>query len=206
MVESKPIEPGRKPLFYLAKYFYGLLAIVVVVLIASSYLWVFSPQIEQYNGGNLFNYKATLIKLNSLKKQKAAAEQVTAEWQQLQQDNWNFFSELLPTTKDIPNIIRQLETIGNQSGLQLTNFSISEGQTTTPDKTAATKPISELYLTVTYQGGDYNNLKQLIGLLENNLRLIDLTSLDFKGNSSGQGFTLNLRTYFFNQSLDLATN
>ena len=113
----------------------------------------------------------------------------------------------LPRGQDLPNLLAQLEGIAETTNFIITDIGFSADRET---KTAAlpgseVAPVAgateakELKINLTIQGGDYAELKKFINTAEASLRLLQLTSLTFatkQASSSGNVYTLNLRTAY----------
>lgn len=189
----------RRFMFYLNKYFYWLLVAVILILMAGFYLFILYPRLTNGDVSHYFNYKDQTDSLDLLKKQKHEVEGVFAEYNKFSQENLKKLEPLLPAEKQVPDLIIQLDGFANQAGLVLSSFDISE-KVSKDKKVVATvsqPAVKELAISLNLRGGDYNQVKQFVSLVETNLRLMDITSFGFVPGGQ-QGFAVNLRTYFYN--------
>ncbi len=80
----------------------------------------------------------------------------------------NRLKNVISQRKSADEIVSALDSIANQSGVQLVNFSMGEGQSTGDYNTAT------LNLNL---NGSYPSLKTMFSNLENSLRLFDVTNM-----------------------------
>ncbi|MFA5358969.1 MAG: type 4a pilus biogenesis protein PilO [Patescibacteria group bacterium] len=186
-------------LFFVFRNFYWITFLVVATLVILVYLFIFRSQLTADNVAKTFSYRSEIERLDSLKKKTTEIKKVLSDFDSFSQDELIRLSQILPAEKDLPNLIIQLDSLAKQSGLALSSFSISEQVSTKKvvDAQQATGSVKELIISLNLKGGGYNNLKQLVSLVETNMRLMDISSFVFAPNDSGS-FTLSLKTYFYN--------
>lgn len=123
------------------------------------------------------------------------------------QEDLKRISYILPTGQDLPNLIIQLEALAFEAGLVLeaVDFSAPEEQGVTKAQQVGS---SEEIVIKKYQTlninlkliGDYLAFKNFLKLIEENIRLIDIVSVNFSFQSSEGfqflNFDLNLKTYY----------
>jgi len=119
---------------------------------------------------------------------------------ELMKDEKTRILETVPKSEDLPGLITQLDALTSQNGLILNsakfvlpkesnnvaaaeNSAASSGSGTLGANLAQT-PVETLGVTLDL-GGNYSALKGFLKAVENNLRLSDVTSIDF-GSDSGQ--------------------
>lgn len=117
-------------------------------------------------------------------------------------------SYILPSDQDIPNLIVQLESLALESGLILEGINFStEGESLKDKATSARKTetgtIAKDYQTMTVAlelMGSYSGFKAFLQSIEENMRLMDVSSVDFSVENTEFGsfsdFSLRLRTYY----------
>lgn len=114
---------------------------------------------------------------------------------------------ILPSGKDEPNLIVQLEALAIEGGLVLEGFEIIPSQEGIIGKAQGVRVQAESdskkykSLTVTLKlVGDYSSLKKFLGEVENNVRLMDVESIDFSPQSGLDfqffNFDISLKTYY----------
>lgn len=113
--------------------------------------------------------------------------------------NESVFKELdfiLPNDQDVPNLIVQLETLANNSGVVLDNVAIIEEEKS-KEKTSD-YGIVNVNLKL---NSSYESFKNFLTIVENNMRLIDISSIDFdaqigSGGAPSFDFNVILKTYY----------
>lgn len=101
---------------------------------------------------------------------------------------------LLPVEKDTSSLIVQFEAMASENGLILENIGFTEkiGRGATTYKTLKTS--LELY-------GSYTAFKSFLGAIEYNVRIMDISSIEFsfeetEEGSSGFSFNVELEVYY----------
>ncbi len=131
--------------------------------------------------------------LDAARAQQQIVKQILAEYQRFTNQDLLAINQLLPTAKEIPHLIMQFDAMAKESGLNITSLSFNY-----PDQDKIVGPgIQELLMTINLDGSDYSALKHLVRLIEKNLRLFDIVALQYS--TSGTGFTLTIKTYYFAQ-------
>lgn len=95
-------------------------------------------------------------------------------------------NNLLPKRKEVSEILVMIESIVSSSGLLLSELSLSE-----PNVAGAGKINANIKLS-----GDFNSLMTFLDLLEKNLRLIEITTLDIATDLSGSSGKINYNIKF----------
>lgn len=125
----------------------------------------------------------TMIKTKQevLKNQK---EQVQLFQELKQSKELEKLDKILPDNPEIPELMIQLETMASQNNLILKSINFTESQ----DEITAQIVLA----------GSYNVLKNYLKALENNLRLMDVVSLNFQApkESSFHDFNLIIKAYY----------
>lgn len=159
--------------------------------------------------------------LETAKELKGSREELIAKYNSISKSDLDGIKTLLPDSVDNIRLIIQLDSLATKNGLStLRNVdykseetsSAGSGGTGAPGSTgqmqnieAARRPYGEF--TISFQtAGQYKNFLSFISDLEQNLRLVDITSIDFgvSGGDSGQGdsiannltYKVTLKTYW----------
>lgn len=136
----------------------------------------------------------------------AKIEKLLKDYEESQED-LKKVSYILPSGQDIANLIVQLEALAFEGGLVLDAIEFSpvekqevsrDAQMSSPEEVVVRK-----YQTLKVNLkliGDYSAFKTFLGLVEENIRLMDITSIDFsiQAGEESQLFNLNLNlnTYY----------
>lgn len=115
------------------------------------------------------------------------------------QENLEKANYILPSGQDLPNLIVQLEALAFGGGLILEQIAFSEIED--PQSADQTKPKDHRVLTISLRLiGDYPSFENFLKTLEENMRLMDIVSINFS-TQLGEGFQflnfdLNIKTYY----------
>ena len=102
--------------------------------------------------------------------------------------------KFLPANSALSDLFIDVNTMAAQSGIRISNISFSEN-----DPPPARLPEVGNALTITLGvEGSYEQFRSFLGLLEKNLRLIDVVSINLtqKPAGAGMGFTILLKAYY----------
>jgi len=93
-----------------------------------------------------------------------------------QQENIKKINYALPEGKDIPNLIVQFEALASENGLILEKLSFDTKHSKKDSESKKAYEVLNVTLSLT---GDYTGLKNFLGSLENNIRIMDIISIGF---------------------------
>ena len=118
---------------------------------------------------------------------------------------------ILPNNSDIPNLIVQIEALAKESGMNLgaVDFKIIEEKISGKaqevrsggTKTEATKDYHTMNISISV-AGDYAAFKNFLRAIEENIRLMDVQSVNFSSGAAEGAkagifeFDINLQTYY----------
>jgi Tfp pilus assembly protein PilO len=128
------------------------------------------------------------------------------------EENLTKVNYILPSGKDVPNLIVQFEALALESGMILDSIQFLENdelnQSRAAQARAAGETTSKDYMILTAElklSGSYFAFKNFLKLIENNIRLIDISSVAFntetREETGGGGelifdFNIRLNTYY----------
>lgn len=150
--------------------------------------------------------------LETAKKLKASREQLIADYNQIPKADLDGLKTLLPDSVDNIRLIIQIDALATKNGLSVlrnVDYKLAEEKkvatTATPaQQDAAKKPYGEFI--ITFQTvGQYKNFLAFLSDLEQNLRLVDVTSVDFTSPDNQQqvsnsaSYKVTLSTYWLKQ-------
>jgi Tfp pilus assembly protein PilO len=151
----------------------NLLIFFLLVAIALSGYFIAIPAIDQIQA-----LRTEIPAREAIEERKKAQlselEKLNAEYQQ-NRALVNEISAQLPSRKDIPNIVRQLEDMAGRSGLRFSGVSFSDGEMKR-EITITDNAISRLDLGISLSGSK-SQLATYLGLVENNVRIMDVSSV-----------------------------
>lgn len=118
-------------------------------------------------------------------------EELYQEYQRRSSDV-RLLSFAVPTKKDLANLIVSLDTMAQQSGILLKDISLIENSGGPIDSSQA----AQVGISITTEG-TYNSMLSFLSKLEENIRIIDVSSIDIKASQTGTILvTLTANTYF----------
>ena len=143
----------------------------VFISIAALIFWIFilpGYELRSYLESSV-GARASVLNVKSELIQKVA---------DLDGDYQNKFTELrrlslvIPPEKNIAEVLTAIEDISSQSGINLFDFTVSEGSSSN-----SAKPYNLLSLTLSFSG-QYESVLGFLDHIERHIRLIDVTSFD----------------------------
>ncbi len=115
---------------------------------------------------------------------------------------------ILPSDQDIPNLIVQLESLALEAGLILEEIEFLTEEEGFEDKARRARKTEEGTVAKDYQTinvtlnliGSYSSFRELLRLIEENMRLMDVSFINFSVENTELGsffeFSLRLMTYY----------
>ncbi len=167
--------------------------LAVAVFAALSYFLVW-PQYEKFSQtknkitaekARLDDQKATLANINKM----------IANYEAIGQANREKLASMLPETTDEPGLFVLFEALAIKNKMALLALDISEKDVSADLKNLGVK---EVNIAANLTGGGYADFKNLLADLETNLRLMDITAINYTPDPSS--LTLNVKTYRLNNS------
>lgn len=203
------VQVKNKINIFLYKYFNLVVLCIVVIILTFGYLSFIKPKYDQINN----EYKTASVEEDSKylerKKYLKQLEDLKQEYQEISVVDIEKIKIMLPEEDNHEELFAQFEDIILKNGLLLTSLSISEVESKLVDTKALKEEndsaedsssnegileIKTILVSLSFLGTDYEGLKNILSILENNLRLFDINSLSF--NPGGNSTSLELYTYF----------
>lgn len=193
-----PKEKNSLNLF-LNRYFNIMMVGVVLIILAAAYFLLIRPK-----------YDSTMaaIKINIEQQQRLYADQVkklnnlktiASLYDKISPADLKKFNGVLPEQYVKEALYGELEEIVSQNGFILNAVTINKDEAKPGDGTEEVKSskVGSLNLQLSVSAIDYAGFKNLLRLLENNLRLFDVTKVSF--NPGGNTAMITLTTYYYNK-------
>ncbi len=182
---------------FLNNYFNLILVFVLALILLGAYLAFIKPKYQETK---------LLIQNNLEQQQRLYAEQVkklnnlkviSDLYEKIPVSDLDKFNEVLPDDYVKEALFGELEEIITQNGFVVNSISLSDsGLSIENEKEANSKEkVGSLSISLSLSAINYNNLKNLLRLLESNLRLFDVTEVNF--DPGGNGVELVLSTYYY---------
>lgn len=197
-------------------YFKFIILIIVLISLLFSYVYILKPKydkaVEAVKGNIISQERVYLLQLNKLNKFK----QLVAAYNKIPSDEKDKLNNLLPPDYIKEQLFIELGYIIPQNGYNLTHLDFKKDKeievkqkvqrnvNVEKEKTARSF-LDELPSDIGYIDANlrvsnitYNGVRNLLKLLENNLRLIDIYKISF--DPEGESLELNFVTYYLEES------
>jgi len=183
---------------FLNNYFNIIMVIVMIIILVLSYFFIIKPK-----------YEGTLLAIEntSQQQQKLLADQqkklnnlkiISDLYKKISDTDLKKFNGVLPDNYVKERLFGELEEIINKNGYILNSVSLTEEKVTEGAATSTQGQmgkIGKINLALEISAVDYKGFKSLLRLLENNLRLFDVSNVNFS--SGGNTTSLTLTTYYY---------
>lgn len=192
-----PKEKNSLNLF-LNDYFNIFIVVLVIIVLAAVYFLVIKPK---------YDLTMAAIKVNIEQQQKLYAEQVkklnnlktiSNLYSKISPADLKKFNGVLPDQYVKESLFGELEEIVTQNGFILSSVTIDKEEAVAAEEgSVKSAKVGTLNLHLSISSIDYAGFKNLLRLLETNLRLFDITSLSFSPGANTANLTLT--TYYYNK-------
>jgi hypothetical protein len=223
MVAKRPKSKSNLPSF-LNDYFNLVLAVILVIFLLGAYLLVLGPKIRDTKLAIQNNIDTQIRLYNNNQRKLANLKLVSSLYQKINPADLQKFNSVLPDKYVQERLFGELEEIIGAGGwvvneirLKIPEIKTSapvvaavdeeatdeSGETTasvaatSAKKPGAIDPVGKISVDLSIQSVDYIGFKSLLKVLENNLRLFDVTSVNFS--PEGRSATIQLTTYYYNK-------
>lgn len=187
---------------FLNNYFNIILAVFLIIFLVVAYFLVIAPKYQT----TLATIKDGIIQKQMLRtaqqKKLANLKAISSLYKQINPGDLKKFNNVLSDNYVQESLFGEIEEIVTQNGLQINGIQISRPEDkSTPNEplVAAVNPISpklgEINITLSLSAIDYMDFKNLIMIFETNLRLLDISQVNFS--ASAKTATITLKTYYY---------
>jgi len=193
---------SEKPNF-INQHFKSIIFILGIIIFAAAYFLLWQPAFEKikyFNSTLLQEKEAALttkkILLNNLKEMEKKYLSITPETK-------TKISEFLPLSQDLPYLYNNLDQITKASGYKIIALTVNQktdDEETGGKNSSRKQGLSTLIVNLKLEGSGYQNLKNFLLALENNLRIFDLESLNWDPTETN--LELSFRTYYYLKNLN----
>lgn len=191
---------------FLNNYFNIIILLIVIIALVISYFIVIKPKYDETMAAIQSNieqqqklYSDQQKKLNSLKT-------ISDLYSKISPTDLKKFNGVLPDNYVKEKLFGELDEIITQNGFILNSVQIAKddgkkkevrAEDGSPVPPAPVSKVGELKIDLSLSAVNYNGFKNLLKLLETNLRLFDITQLNFS--PGGNTVNLTLTTYYYNK-------
>lgn len=163
------------------------------------YFFLLGPKYQELKTGGQFDLETKQAELANLEQQLENLKVLRQNLADLEKQDLSGLQSILPTKQDLPGLLVQMEKIASENDFALLNISFMPAPATAKGQTGGNSGLKKLNLAVSLTGGNYSDLLRLLDDFEYNLRLLDVTSINFAPNqakASDSSYSLNLTTYY----------
>jgi len=205
-MDSKKIQANKNSTnIFLNKYFNLILSVFVFVILIFSYFLFIGPKFNSTRSiiqDNIANQKALY---SQQKKKYNSLKAIAKTYSEIPSADLQKFNTVLPNVYQAERLFGEFEEIVNKGGWILNQVEImsdDENQSVSLEASSAmvgsaNEKVQELRILLVVQAIDYNGTKNLLKMLENNLRLFDVIDLSFSGESA----EIILNTYYYSDTV-----
>ena len=207
MADLKPPRPSySRPMALVDKYFsYWVIGIILVIGLLG-YVFLIGPKYAAIQGVGLLEFTSKQQQLEQKKQELARLEQLARDFFDLNTSELQRIEEVLPKSPKSGDLFAQFEVLANRSEVQLNSISVNKGdtfpvvdagETDVVTQTPALQSVGVLDINIKVASLDsYDKLKVFLDNIEKNMRLVDLTSLQYLTESEQDTYSLNLKAYY----------
>jgi RNA processing factor Prp31 len=189
----------------LNSYFKWVIFLVAVFILIAGYILVIKPKYEDTM--SFLESQLNLERQAYLQKQKEMAklEELVAAYNDIDNQNIHRVNTLLPDNYSYERLFTELNEIVSENGMFLAQVDIvdekKKEEKSSESDGGIKRDLPPLIKTVNVNmqvlGVDYPGFKNLLGNIENNLRLMDITNVEF--NPGNNMVEMSIQTYYFDE-------
>jgi hypothetical protein len=210
MVNS-PVKKNNNINFFLNDYFNIILALVLVLFLLIAYLVFLNPKFQATKAAIQANTEEKRVLYETTQKRLVSLKAIYDVYQKISPADLQKFNSVLPDNYVRERLFGELEEIIGRGGWLVSDINISPLSDTPKEivvipagkggvgpnsaSVLGNKKIGTINIQLSISAIDYSGLKNLLNILENNLRLFDITSIEFS--SSGNSVTVMITTYYY---------
>lgn len=184
-------------------YFNLFVVIFVSFLLLISYFLLLKPKVTETTNSISENISSHERLLQAEKTKLANLQEAVRAYQNINKDDLTRVNSILPDEYNKEALYGEIEEIIKQNGFIPTSIALAkEGETkeggasnNTPSAAASSSShIGAINISLSIASIDYAGMKNLLNILQNNLRLLDVKNLKV---SDGGAATLEMTTYYY---------
>jgi hypothetical protein len=190
--------------FFLNNYFNAILAGVLILFLAVAYFAFLGPKFRATEAAILMNIEEQRRLYENQQKKLASLQAIAEVYKKISPADLVKFNSVLPDDYARERLFGELAEIVSRGGWLVTSIQIDQPAEGVPPPTSPSiisvtdKKVGTINLSLEVMAVDYGNFKKLLRILENNLRLFDISAVEFS--PSEDSATVFLTTYFYQTS------
>lgn len=170
--------------YIIVKFYWLIILLIFIGALVFEYFFLIKPKIQELSNGGELDIKIReeviqeqeeyLDKLKELEKQAAKINLV-----ELNKINYVLAEEI-----SVPDVLKQIEILASQSGFELGNFDFEIGD-------------GVLTLKLNFSGGSYARIKEYLGNIEKNIRIMDIKEIEVA--NIGKDLSIIVQSYYLEE-------
>ncbi len=164
---------------FLIKHFRWIIFAIIIIIFVGGYFIFILPKYNQI-------VRDVQLQADELEKKYSFRQQYLTQlihlkvaYKQISQENKDKIEAMLPSSPKVEDLISEIETISLKNGLTLTNLSVEPAEAIGEKTGEILNGVANVKITMEIVGTDYYALKNILKTIENNLRLMDIISVNY---------------------------
>lgn len=206
---NQPVKKQNNLNIFLNDYFNIILAAVLIFFLFFAYLVFLGPKFRATQAAISANTEEKQLLFEATQKRLASLKAVSEVYKKISPTDLQKFNSVLPDSYVRERLFGELEEIIGRGGWLISDIAISQdeakkasasaaaegGAVSTGSNPVLNKKIGTISLQLNVSSIDYPGFKNLLRLLESNLRLFDVTSVEFS--PSNDSAIITITTYYY---------
>ncbi len=188
---------------FLNNYFNIIILLVAIIFLTVAYLIVVKPKYDETMASIQANIERQQKLYGDQQKKLNSLKTISELYSKISPTDLKKFNGVLPDEYVKEKLFGELEEIITANGFVLNSVKISKDGDNAGDEkneeqsvaTSSDPKLGELRIDISVSAVSYSGFKNLLKLLETNLRLFDITKLSFS--PGGNSASLTLSTYYY---------
>lgn len=179
---------------FLNTYFNLFVIVFVCFLLFGAYLFIIQPKIIKTSTAISENITSQQKLLQAQKTKLTNLQRAILAYGNIDKVDAARVNAILPDSYDKELLFGEIEELITRNGFVPTSIALVKQNASIKEASSISDKIGVVNITLGIASVDYAGLKNLLSVLENNLRLIDVKNVSLSGGHSG---SLNLSTYYY---------
>ena len=186
-------------ILFLNSYFNIIMVFVVIIVLIGAYFIVIKPKFDATMTAIQSNLEQQQTLFNSQQKKLSTLKTISDLYNKIPSSDLQKFNGVLPDNYVKEELFGELEEMITQNGFILNSVQIVKNDAAAAtDTTLPQNPkVGVINVKLALSAVNYQGFKNLLKLMENNLRLFDVTAVSFSPDGNSAGITLS--TYYYNK-------
>ena len=191
-------------LLLLYRYFNILIIIVFVLALLVGGLFIIKPKYGAISASRASASEEKAEQSAALTAYMAKLNQYKKQYGEVSSMDKDKINKMIPDKENAEDIFAKLEGMFKKRGMIINNIKINAGaggNTAVKTKTAkapaaSAKGLGEINASMSFSAVDYKSFKDILSILENDLRITDVNKVNFS--PANNSLTLEITTYYYN--------